>query len=251
VGYRYSKSPLVEAVFEFAPVGAAFDGEMAKRMDSLFLPKYSGKRDEIPTLPFAFEKKEGQPLKPPEPIIRYRRWNEKETALIQFSQSLCAFNALKPYTHFVDYLPEMENLFQLYTGETKAKKTLFLGQRYINIAQLPSIDEPPSDYFTVFPRIDLVVKGPQPFSMTLQVDTLPGEKRGRVTLSIVYRGNDGLKPVYILDLYAQTENFPPIPFTWESVSLWQKEAHQPIETAFNAVLTEKGKKLFGWEEESQ
>ena len=126
MGYRYSKSPLVEAVFEFAPVGAAFDGEMAKRMDSLFLPKYSGKRDEIPTLPFAFEKKEGQPLKPPEPIIRYRRWNEKETALIQFSQSLCAFNALKPYTHFVDTFQKWRTFFSFTLGKQRQKKLFSL-----------------------------------------------------------------------------------------------------------------------------
>ena len=249
---KYSRAPLVEAVFEFAPLDAKFDGAAAKRLDDRFQGDYSGRRDELLGTPFSIEYKDGNPVlgNPPEPFIRYRRWNSTETCLIQFSMDLCAFNALKPYTHFEDYLPTMEQFFRAFSTESNAQRTLFLGQRYINRIILPSKDEPATDYFRFYPKFNETSKvDHRPFSLNIQIETLPGESQGRVMLTLVFQGFEENKPVYILDLYAQTPKSPFIAFDWESVSKWQRNAHIPIENAFNSALTAKGQDFFGLEEE--
>ncbi|MBF0547749.1 MAG: TIGR04255 family protein [Candidatus Riflebacteria bacterium] len=249
---KYIKTPLVEAVFEFAPLDAKLNEAAVKRLDSQFQSEYSGSRDEVPCSPLVITGyKDGKPVlgSPPEPFFRYRRWNSAGSRLIQFSKDLCAFNALKPYTHFEEYLPAMERFFQAFVKESNAQKTLFLGQRYINRIALPSRDEPASDYFRFFPKLDELSKPDHcPFSLNIQVDALPGEKQGCVMLTLVFHGFEESRPVYILDLYAQTSNSPPIAFDWDSVSKWQKRAHIPIENAFNSALTKKGQEFLGLEE---
>lgn len=73
--------------------------------------------------------------------------------MVQFANDLCAFNALRPYTHYVDYLPAMKSLVDAYAGRTKPTGVEFLGQRYSNEVLLPDVEADPSDYFASYPRI--------------------------------------------------------------------------------------------------
>ncbi len=250
---RYLRTPLVEAVFEFAPFDANLDDVAVNRLDGLLQKEYAGPRDVIQPDLF-IEYKDGKPVVGtlPESLIRHRRWNEEKTCLVQYSKELCAFNALKPYTHFEEYLPAMKRFFEIYASETNARTTLFLGQRYINRILLPSMNEPAAEYFTCYPKLEGYVEPyHRPFSMTIQIETLPGEKQGRVVQTLSFQGLEENRPIYILDLYAQTQNMPPIPFAWETVRQWQRDAHVPIEHAFNFALTPKGQAYLGLTEEEE
>ena len=105
----YGKTPLIEAVFEFSPESAVLDDEAAATLAAELQHEYSGKHDEQQFISLRFDLAQGTAQRKQKPQqMRYRRWNTLGTRLVQVSRDLCAFNALAPYTHYVDYLPAME-----------------------------------------------------------------------------------------------------------------------------------------------
>jgi uncharacterized protein (TIGR04255 family) len=245
---RYRNTPLVEAVFETFFVGGQWDGGVLAKLDARLGVEFAGHRDEMQNFPgIEFR------MTPTGPRVRatqqqppkYRRWDVPGKRLVQYSAEMCAFNALKPYTHYVDYRPDMEKLFRAYVEESRPPAVRFLGQRYINRVSLPSVDEHPSGYFTIYPEEVPHDRRGVIFSMQVQTELVA---HGRVVMNLAFQTVEAGQPVYVLDVYARTDEKPSIRLEWSDVAAWQDEAHGAVKRAFELALTDKCRTLLGREE---
>lgn len=238
MSFRYRNAPLVEAVFEFAPEGAALSADARSRVLSLFAD-YRGKVENIRPLGAQVDlsKQEVTPLEGPD---RVRQWNDSGTRMVQAGEDLCAFNALRPYTAFDDYVGDMERLVSAYAAAVGTERLMFLGQRYINQIAIP--DEDPSQYFNVVPT-----RGRnRPFALQMEMATL--ERGGNAMMTLAYQGLTEGKHQYLLDLYARVGGTAGIAFKSAEMISWQRAAHLAIEKAFEEPLTDKCRRMLGREE---
>jgi uncharacterized protein (TIGR04255 family) len=240
--FRYRNDPIVEAIVEFAPDGATLPSEGAERVLAAFAD-YTGRREDFRPVGAHFDMASGQ-ITPLEATPRVRQWNQHGTRMVQFGADLCAFNALPPYTTFQDYVPDMNRLVTAYEQEVGAARTSFLGQRYLNRIAIPNED--PARYFTLFPHGEQADRRPRPFSIQMEIETLAFG--GNLMLTLAYQGATGESHQYLLDLYARVGENPPIPFRWTDMSAWQQAAHEAIENAFEAPLTDRCREMLGREE---
>jgi uncharacterized protein (TIGR04255 family) len=210
---------------------------------------YSGQSDQITPLGgVKVDVKANQAV--PIPISgapRRRMWASDGSRLVQFAEDLCAFNALRPYSHYVDYLPAIEHLFERYSVYAQPDGTRFLGHRYINQIQLPPEAEP-RDYFQVYPAIPQNMPAPAhpPFALNLQTEQL---KPGQVMMTLAFKGIEAEKPTYILDINARTPDDPPISFNWPEVRAWHDDAHEAVKRGFEFAITEKCRQFLEPEED--
>jgi uncharacterized protein (TIGR04255 family) len=245
---HYKRSPLVEAVFEFMPISAELDdaGLAALRLASSEYQDETVEQgvlqrvDFSPTGPVS-SKTEARPP-------RYKRMHSSKTMLVQFSRELFCFNALVPYTHYLDYKPEIERLFSEYVRAARPRGVLFLGQRYLNRIMLPTDAADPSEYLALYPRMSPSTRRQKP--MFLQIEAEQFAEGGHVLATLSYQGPDGAtkRPTYVLDLYARTGERPAIDFLWPNVSTWHDFAHDALTKAFESSIEDEARSLFGLEE---
>jgi uncharacterized protein (TIGR04255 family) len=239
--FRYRNAPLVEAIFEFGPEGVTLTSEGTQRILAAFAD-YTGRRQDIKPFGAQFDMATGR-VTPLEAALRVRQWNQSNSRMIQFGGDLCAFNALAPYTAFEDYISDMERLVSAYHAEVGADRSLFLSQRYLNRIAIPNED--PALYFDLFPHGEQPDRRPRPFSIQMEVATLP--LGGNLMVTLAYQGPVGDSHQYLLDLYARVGDERQIPFRWAEVSAWQQAAHAAIEKAFEEPLTERCREMLGRE----
>jgi uncharacterized protein (TIGR04255 family) len=249
MGLRYRNTPLVEAVFEFVPASSTLTKDIVERLQARFGREYP-KLERLPGVEVQLKLDPAGPSAMPtgKQRDRYRLWNAAKSRLLQFAEDMCAFNALAPYSHYEEYLPDIKQFFDAYALECKATDLRHLGQRYVNRIFLPSEEAAAEDYLTLYPALP---RGAIPIArhppVSLQVGTQQ-LSRGQVTISLHYAGKDGLRPVYFLDLYAHWTDNLKSDFSWTSVKTWQDEAHEAVKRAFEAAITERCRKLLGREE---
>ena len=236
----YEKAPLVEAVFELFVEDPSWSASTVERLDRIFKGDFPGVEE---VRNFNYEIRftpDGPEHRPATQANIHRRWRADRQRLVQYSSQMCAFNALKPYTKFVDYLPTIQKLFRAYLAETKPGKVKYLGQRYINRITIPA-GARPSDYFTFYP--DLKAQNiPGVFGMQLETSRLAN---GRVVMNLALQSQPGNPPEYVLDLYARTDDLQPIAPQWAEIEAWNTAAHNAIETSFEGVLQPKAQEMLG------
>jgi uncharacterized protein (TIGR04255 family) len=245
---RYVKSPLVEAIFEFAPATSAFD---EASMVSLRAACEDYPQEElVRALGIRFEfTPPGPPIGSPQPgIERYRRWNSQKTRLVQFGRDIFCFNVLPPYGRYTDYLPEIERLLVAYQKAASPNGVLFLGQRYRNQIVLPSESTRASDFFTLYPRLPEMSRSHPPYFLQVEMKQFPDGGQVVSTIACQERRSTDQGPTYVLDVYARSPDNPAINFSWEAVREWHREAHETITMAFESSLTDQAKRYFGAEE---
>jgi uncharacterized protein (TIGR04255 family) len=239
VGTKYKKSPIVEAVYEFAPTSPnwyeATPSQIANAIGH-FYPK----RSTVETVNAILEVNASKVSATAQPsVTRWRLATNEGDRMVQFGRDLCAFNALRPYSSYADYLPAMKQLVEEYGTHARPTDVFFLGQRYLNQVLLPDLNAHPADFFRAYPRLTSLHR---PFSLQLQVGEVV---QGGTVLSLIFQGLDaGKKPLYLLDLYVRSINNPDIPFQWDEMRVWQDAAHQAIATAFESAITDRCRELF-------
>jgi len=244
---HYRNTPLQEAVFEFAPRGPSFDGDGFAEMQAELRASYDGEGGPTPSsgaLMWNFVNRTVMPS-PARTPDRFRAWTADRARTALVGHDLCAFNAMAPYTHFLDYLPAMESLFRAYAKHANAPSVAFLGQRYINRISLPT-DADPSDYFTVYPKVPADwprTSLHRPFSMQILTEEL---ETGHVVVTLAMQQQN--PPIYFLDIYARTNNDPEIAFEWEPARDWQARAHEAVKRAFEFTITDRCRTILGRED---
>ena len=245
---HYKRSPLVEAVFEFTPMKAELE-EVGVAQLRAASADYSQETKEQNIL----QQVEINPVRPPRTTtqtrpVRYKRLHPSRTKLVQFSAELFCFNALAPYTHYEEYMPEVERLFLEYVRVARPQGVLFLGQRYINKILLPPDASDPSEYFALYPRISVSPSSNPPF--LLQMEAGQFSNGGRVVATLSFQGSDAAtkRPTYILDLYARSGERPTIEFLWPAVRAWHDTAHDALTKTFEKSIEQTARMLFGLED---
>ena len=246
--YEYAHNPIIEAVFEFAPMNAQLPALAAEDLARTLAPNFGGQRDtvgsgggiEIEATPQG-QRARALPMGP----ARHRMWSPDRARLVQFGLDMFVFNALPPYTHYSAYLPQIREAFDAYRAAARPTTVAYLGQRYINRITLPSPDVLPRSIFRVYPEIHEAgehLRHPQ-FYLQVQAEEI---QRGQVVLSLMYQGPDEeRRPTYLLDLYARSVDAPGIEFTWERVAAWHERAHVAISRTFEFALTRDGYNILG------
>jgi uncharacterized protein (TIGR04255 family) len=244
VAARYKSPPITEAVYEFAPTTVPKWYEATPRQIVAAIGDSYPVRDEAKAGSASFQLgPDGFSTTQQASVTRTRIWRADRSRMFQFGRDLCAFNALKPYTSYANYVPEMQPLVEEYANRTRPTGVFFLGQRYLNLILLPDTAADPAEYFDVYPRL---TRRHRPFAMHLQVGEVV---QGTTVLSLIFQGLDaGTRPIYLLDLYVRTHENPDIPFQWPEMRAWQDNAHQAIIEAFEGAITDKCRNLLGLEE---
>ncbi len=247
---RYLRSPLVEAIFEFAPRTSAFDESSMVGLRAAS----DGYPNEEVIRPQGF-RLEFNPSGPPvgtahQGAERYRRWNTQRTRLAQFGQDIFCFNVLPPYGRYTEHVPEIQRLFAAYKSAAKPSGVQFLGQRYRNQILLPSQVSPASDFFTLYPKLPSGARPHPPFFLQVEMKQFPDGGQVVATIGCEEPSGPDHNPTYVLDLYARSPDNPAIDFSWDVVSEWHLQAHEAITVAFESALTDHAKRIFGAESAS-
>ena len=174
------------------------------------------------------------------PLVRFQSSNEQ--VLIQLGQNLLTINHLKPYTSWEEFLPSVEMGFNAYREVVKPLSIHRIALRYINRIEFARNRIGLEDYFELRPFIgQKLLQDISAFNLGIQI---PHEK-ARDALNIQMASIDSGSPnsvALMLDLTYSLVRLEAISF--DTVNEWLTIAHNHIEDAFEACITDQLRKLF-------
>jgi uncharacterized protein (TIGR04255 family) len=236
----YDRPPLVEAVFELFASQAAEESRIESVREEM-ASLYGGQADEINPDAMAVELgPQGAGVRFRRDPARYRYRTPDGTRLVQVASNMAAFNIFPPYSHYEEFLPEMEGFFGRWLEAIEPASLSQIGQRYINKVRLP-LDASPADFFAAYPTIPPHLGHP-PFAMQIQFAELSS---GAVLVNLGLQTSEEGRAVYLLDIYARSSPEIPIEAEWDAIQSWFDESHEAIGDAFEGLLTRKTRELFG------
>jgi uncharacterized protein (TIGR04255 family) len=152
-------------------------------------------------------------------------------------------NQLRPYPHWSHFKPLILDTLEIYRQVAKPAGFKRIGLRYVNQIQLPSDEVDLSTYFSYGPRLPDPIASDPIRSLLLRVDLGQVSHRGHLilTLASAPKGDQG-GPTLILDLDFATTSAANI--TLDGIDDWVEQAHNRIETAFEASITDRLRALF-------
>jgi len=248
MGRVYAKPPLIEALCEFH-----FEPEESWdwTIPGLF---YARVREQFPDraeqqmLQMGFNPGQPVPLQSTS-ISRVQFLRKDRTALVQVGPNILVVNQLAPYSKWEAFRSMIFDNLNLYTEIAKPKSVVQINLRYINRIEIPveegraiNIDR----YMSVVPGVP---KGlmKQPLAQFIQRVELPRSHRDAMLIL-----QSGSLPSerenyssFLLDLDIITHSVTPL--TFERAENWILDAHEEIEEAFEACITEEARILFGGE----
>jgi uncharacterized protein (TIGR04255 family) len=237
----YKHPPIVEVLCEFQYLSENWDWTIPGLIYQEIKEKFPQKRqlnrvetdDEIKKGQFSGQLKNG--------IDRMQFVNHENNALIQVAPDLLVINHLHPYPNWKNFrLLIMEN-FEIYKNIAKPQNLKSIDLRYINRFEIPKKPLQMSDYFNVEPRVP---EKQQPMkSLFMRVEIPHTSDSGQLMLtfgSIEEEKNE--ESVFVLDLEYST--LPESPINSMDINLWIDNAHQHIETLFEACITDKLRTMF-------
>jgi len=245
MGKVYENSPLIEALCEF-------QFEPAQTWDwtipGLF---YARVQDEFPdrqehqTIQVGIGTE--QPIAPQMTHIAQMQFLRKDrSALVQVGPNMLAINHLAPYPTWEPFRDMIFRHLDLYLEIGKPKNISRLNLRYINKLELPiptgDEDLNIGDYMLAVPGVpadllrepmgEFIQRVVIPLSqmdamLILQSGSLTFEREGYYT--------------FLLDLSVVNTT----PLSFQHVRAWVTKAHTEVESAFEACISDKARKLFG------
>lgn len=236
---RYANPPVVEALCEVYTKGSAWD----PTIPGLFYDRF---RDRFPKRGQAqsvmIEATVGAPelaarVTSPEPRSQFKQ--EDGSRMIQVARDLIVVNQLRPYPAFEEWRPLILEALGIYQELARPAQVERIGLRYINRVVIPESEFPMDRYFGIYPqlpealgstygsfmlRIEVPIPSPG-HSLLATFGTAPADKGGAA---------------FVLDLY-DTIAEP----DFNAVGRRVDEAHSHIERAFEAMITDATRRLFG------
>jgi len=242
MGRKYRNPPIVEALCEFrfepgAPWDMTVPGLVYERIRDGFPKRRQAKAFEVSVA--AEPEGIGQQVLTAD---RMQFLREDEKALVQVGANLLAVNYLKPYTTWQEFLPLIRQGFDAYLAAANPKGIQRIGLRYINRIEIPGQRIELEDYFEFRPFI-----GPQlpqdfgPFIVGIQV---PYENsRDFLRLQLAKASAETPNTVAImLDLDYFLARPGEVP--QDNVFEWVDVAHNHVEEAFEACITDRLRQMF-------
>jgi len=243
MGRKYRNPPLVEALCEFKFIpNQPWDLTLPGLIYEKVRGKFPDKRQQIGIgVQFvSTEKGLEHKVEPTPPRVQFHK--KDKTALIQVAPDLLAINQLKPYPTWNKFKPMILEGFKVYKEIADPKGFRRIGLRYINILEFKDEKIELKDYFQYYPFIpDNMPRLHGPFLTRVE---FPYEKRNEkliLTLSSLISKKPDIIPI-LLDLdYAMAE---PEYISLGQISEWLDKAHERVENAFEACITNKARDIF-------
>ncbi len=245
MGKKYKNPPVVEALCEFQFIS---DKEWDLTLPGLIYEKVKGnfpeKKQQIgigvqfrPTEK-GFEHKVG----PAPPRIQFHK--EDKTALIQVAPDLLVVNQLKPYPTWDKFKAMILKNFKTYKEITQLRGLKKIELKYINILEFDKKIEL-KDYFQFYPFVPRNLPQLQDsFLDRVEFPDENGKERLILTLaSVVPKKPDILSILLDLDYVMATPEYVSL----DNVSEWLEKAHEKIEVAFEASITNRTRERFNKE----
>ncbi len=169
--------------------------------------------------------------------------HEDEKALIQVDRHLLAVNRLKPYSGWDEFLPLIRQGSSAYIEEAKPKGIQRIGLRYINRIEIPGQDVRLEDYLEFRPFVGSgLSQGHKSFIVGIQIPYESSKDTLRLQLANVATGTHAASIAMILDLdYSLAQ---PDSVSLDNVFEWMEVAHNHVEEAFEACISERLRQLF-------
>lgn len=243
VSRLYQKPPLIEALCEFQFTDGEWDWTIPGLVYQQIKDEFPIKR-QAPTVEFEVQadlEQVSQRLKGGLGRMQFLR--EDETALVQVGPQLLVVNQLRPYRHWSRFKPLILDTLEIYRQVAGPAGFKRIGLRYVNQIQLPSDEVDLSTYFSYGPRLPDPIASDPIRSLLLRVDLGQISHRGHLilTLASAPKGDQGGLTL-ILDLDFATVSAAHI--TLDGIGAWIEQAHDRIETAFEASITDQLRALF-------
>jgi uncharacterized protein (TIGR04255 family) len=240
VSRLYQKPPLIEALceFQFADADSEWDWTIPGLVYQQIKEQFPIKRH-APTVEFEVQAEPdqvSQRLKGGLGRMQFLRTDK--TALVQVGPQLLAVNQLRPYPHWSRFKPLILDTLEIYRQVARPAGFKRIGLRYVNQIQLPSDEVELSTYFNFGPRLPAPIASDPIRSLLLRVDLGQASHRGHLilTLASAPREDQG-DPTLILDLDFATTSAANV--TLDGIDDWIEQAHDRIETAFEASITDR------------
>lgn len=174
-------------------------------------------------------------------VARMQFLRDDERALIQIGPDLLAVNHLSPYPKWEVFNQMIVQALKIYCQVTSPKALRRIGLRYINRIEIPGQRIKIEDYLLVLPSVPepmpralagWVQRVEIPFEsangvLVLQSGSVPREEQAGVAL--------------MLDLDFVTRQAETV--TLDSAMAWVERAHDELESAFEACITDKAREL--------
>jgi len=234
--------PIIEALceFQFNP-GQPWDMTIPGLIYERIKGEFSVKKQQM-GFGIALQPKKGEFEQKIEMAPKIQFCRPDESALIQVGPNLLVVNHLKPYPKWGVFKPLILSNLSIYNeiaNPINFKKILL---RYINKFEFPGKSIELSDFFNFYPLIPQ--KLPQahgPFNVRVEFNYKDG--RDRLLLELTAVPSDQPDTICIIfDLFYIL--FMPDNFKINQASDWIETAHEEINAAFNASITEKCKTIF-------
>lgn len=243
MGRKYKNPPIVEVLCEFQFIsGQPWD---------LTLPGliYEKIKDEFPEkqqqmgINFQFQPTEKgfeHKIEPAPPRIQF--YNKDKTALVQVAPDLFVVNQLKPYPSWNEFKPMILKNFEIYKEIARPKGFRRIGLRYINIVEFDKTPIELKDYFQFYPFIpDALPQLHDSFLNRVEFPYEDNKERLILTLATVIPSKPSILSILLdIDYVMVTPEYVPL----DGVSEWLEKAHNRIEEAFEACITDKARKIF-------
>ena len=241
MGRKYNNPPLIEALceFQFIPT-EPYDSTIP----GLFYTQIKGdfpEKQEQSGIGFTVQGSDtGIEQKITRIPSRVQFLNKDKTKLVQLAPDLLVINCLKPYPSWEEFKPIIVKNMDIYREIAKPKGFRRIGLRYINVFEFDSLNIELKDYFCYYP---LVPQGfPNQLDAFLCRTELPyQEERLILTLATIMPENPNQLSI-TLDL-DYVMNIPERIY-FNDVSEWLDKAHERVENAFEACITDKLRKKF-------
>ena len=243
MGRKYENPPVVEALCEFQFISnrlwdLTIPGLIYEKVKKDFPDKQQQIGIEFQLKPT--EKGVEHKIEPAPPRIQF--FKEDKTALIQIAPDLLTVNQLKPYPSWNKFKPIILDVFNIYKEIANPHAFRRIGLRYINIIEFDKKPIEIKDYFQYYSFIpndlppihdSFLIRSEFPYE--------EGKERLILILATVIPSKQNVLSI-LLDIdYVMTS---PEYVLLNEVSNWLEKAHDRVETAFEACITNKARAIF-------
>ena len=240
----YKLAPVSEAVCEFRfDPSQPWDSTVLGLVYDRLKQYYPKKKQEI-GLSFEIQ---GTPQKVQQqignPTPRMQFLSEDERSLIQLSTDALSINKLKPYHNWAAFKETILSALNAYVAVNEPKGIRRVGIRYINRIEIPQPMVKIEDYLLAAPTVPAPL--PQEFASWVQRVEVPVDERNG--LLVIQSGSirDGKNEniAFLLDIDFILQKVEPS-MRLQSASDLIELAHDQVENAFEACITDKARALF-------
>lgn len=235
MGRNYESPPLIEALCEFRFDNKQWEmttpGLFYQEIRSRFPKKREQNVVEMQLSEGPQPKQEIHGVTTP----RIQFFNEDETLLLQIGPGRLIVNCLQPYPKWPDFKKLIFDTFAHYKKVTSVARLERIGLRYINRINLPT-EGNTRTYLNYFPSLpEALTDDSKNFLLRTEIDFEQSNGKLILTLATVTPDEDSRRPL-LLDL-----DFVSIDtqgFAEEAIKTWVEKAHDNIEAAFEAIISD-------------